>query len=472
MPVPAFRQVAGREPAVRADQFFPSGPDGFRDPRTADQQLPVPVNPVPDRGEWLPDRTAVADLPAHIQLHGGDADLGHPVAVRDMIPDPVHEFQHARPDLAAAADQEPDAVAEHVLPDLPEENARYEFPESGNAFRRCGDLHSLLVPGPGLFPPVPDGADRLFVCPVPQHRHREDMGHPVAADGLDNRVRLQVFQQHERPGKEREPDIDGHKPENMVKRQKRQLLQLSPVMLFHLRAVPDDLVAVLDHHAECIRGIGAYLNLFRRSGTHQQDLRPGGSLSLRAVPVTFRYRAGRIPGIRCDVLYVDRADRKLLFRVPFAGHHAHRVRILQHRVQDLPAQPQIHQQRTVSAQQDCPERLDPFPAVVHIQADHRSGRAAAQRLPQLRRHADDLLPALAVGDLLDAIAPAAFEHDVVPLRTHQRTQLIKADGSVPVLCLPHFPELFPDKRVDAPGPGDAPAQPAVTLHAFSSLPSR
>ena len=41
--------------------------------------------------------------------------------------------------------------------------------------------------------------------------------------------------------------------------------------------------------------------------------------------------------------------------------------------------------------------------------------------------------------------------------------------TIPVLHFPHLPELFPDESVDRQGTGDAPAQPAVALHTFSSL---
>ena len=86
----------------------------------------------------------------------------------------------------------------------------------------------------------------------------------VPFDGVDYGLRSHIRKMHEHAGEKREPNIYGDKPENMIKRKERKLLQRAVIMLFHPFAAFNDVVAADNKASKLFRRIRADLNAFGR----------------------------------------------------------------------------------------------------------------------------------------------------------------------------------------------------------------
>ena len=142
----------------------------------------------------------------------------------------VHQLQGRRAQIAAAADAEVHRPAEQLLGHRAEqilgkpgaEIGKYIL-HGGGEFQSSAQLFVLfLLPGAG-----PD----LLLHRVPQHGHGENVGHLVAAAGLENGVRVVVPHKHQGPAEKGKPHQYSHQAEHMVKGQKRQQLQAALIML-------------------------------------------------------------------------------------------------------------------------------------------------------------------------------------------------------------------------------------------------
>ena len=330
-----------------------------------------------------------------------EPDLGHAVAVRKRIADAVEEQLHGGIEKAAAGDHIEDRIPEQVFAHLAERELRE------GACERAGQLfpkrERAVELRRGLFAPVRNAFFRLFKDLFPEERHRKDVRHLMAADRVDDRRRGKIVELHERAREEREPDVHRDQPEHVIERQKRQQLEVAFIMLFDLRLLADDAVAVADLIIEFLRGIGADLDVFGRAGGHDEKLR------------TERSRSDRV-AVRRNV---PGAQHGAVERAVFRDHgtavrNAHRVQ------KQRRGQAQVHQKRTEARRKDRPEKLDPVEAVVEIQPDDRVVREIAERGFQRGGAGQDMRPCLAVGRFADPVALALFPKHVVRFAEHQR----------------------------------------------------
>ena len=93
----------------------------------------------------------------------------------------------------------------------------------------------------------------------------------VAFYCVGNRLRLHIVEPHKGAREEREPDIHRDQSEDVVKRQKGQQLQLALVVLFNLRALPDNAVAALNLAVELPGGVGADFDVRRGARGHDHN---------------------------------------------------------------------------------------------------------------------------------------------------------------------------------------------------------
>ena len=363
--VHTFGEVMGVEPrGLVGDGLFAVLDHIFGDDLAAHQQLALFVDLICGVGHGLADKAGVAHPGAVGQLHRGDADLGHAVAVGKVIADRIEELDHLGTDRAAAGDQKDDALAKEVVAHLPERLFGKGAAECRRAAETARDRHALLKFFEGLFAAVPDGLDRLVIDGLPKQWDRENMRHLVALDGVEDGLRRKVVELHKGAREEREPNVHRDQAEHVIERQKAELLDVALIMLFDLPALPDDLIAVVDLAAELLRRIGADLDVVGGAGGHHQQL--------RAEPLRHkRLLVGR------QLLRHDGAHAV----AAFVGEHRLCAAVGKRLFERGVAEPQIEQQRTAAREQDRPKQLQPEKRIVHAQS-HDRALGQSERAPQ------------------------------------------------------------------------------------------
>ena len=191
--------------------------DIFRHRLAAHAQLAVAVDLIFNAHHRQSHGTGIEQAALAAQLQRGDADFAHAVAVRETVADGVEKFEHLRTDTAAARYHKDNAFAEHALAHFLERELGKRVRQRGIA-ELTADAHALFKLFDGLLAAVADGAHRLLIDLFPEQRHREDMRHLVALDGVRDRLRLHIVEPHEGAREKREPHIDRHQTENMIKR--------------------------------------------------------------------------------------------------------------------------------------------------------------------------------------------------------------------------------------------------------------
>ena len=145
-----------------------------------------------------------------------------------MISYSVEKLKHTPSDRTSAGNKELYAVAENIISDLGKRKARELISD-----RSCGvrDLQHLFEFFICFFAARLYFPCRFFVYRIPYERYGENMRYLMLFYRVEKCSGIHILQKDEGAREESEPEINGNKSENVIEGEKRQVLQLTLVMI-------------------------------------------------------------------------------------------------------------------------------------------------------------------------------------------------------------------------------------------------